>query len=188
MVMDERRWRMAEKDEEFARIVATHRRALTRYGLRRLDDPTMTEDFVAETFVVVWRRLDDPPRRDEELFWLYGIAGRVISNMRRGRQRSMRLEMRLAFEREGEHLEPRYNEEDIERLMGALGALSDDERELIQLSYWEKLSYREMGIALGCSEKAAGVRLSRARSRLRDVMNESQLRMNVTPLLREETN
>ncbi|MBW4079308.1 MAG: RNA polymerase subunit sigma-24, partial [Acidobacteria bacterium] len=85
---------MPERDEEFARVVAAHRHAILRYGLRRLDDQAASEDLVAETFVVVWRRFDDLPPRGEELFWLYGIAGRVLSNMHRGRQRSMRLETR----------------------------------------------------------------------------------------------
>ncbi|MHB1087857.1 MAG: RNA polymerase sigma factor [Acidimicrobiales bacterium] len=179
---------MSERDEEFARVVATHRRALVRYGLRRLVDPAAAEDFVAETFVVAWRHFDDLPRREEELFWLYGIGGRVLANIQRGRQRSLRLETRLAFERESDDVEPRYREGDIEALMAALGALKPDERELIQLVYWEKLSYREMSIVLGCSEKAAGIRLSRARARVRELMNQNRTGANVTPLLREETN
>jgi len=177
---------MNERDEEFSRVVATHRNALLRYGLRRLEDYSGAEDLVAETFVVVWRRFDDVPPRDEELFWLYGIAGRVLSNLLRGRQRSMRLEARLAFEREGELATPRYTEEDVEALLEALGEMSPDERELIQLAYWEKLSYREMGIALGCSEKAAGIRLSRARKRLHSLLNPSKTEATVSPLRREE--
>ncbi|MBW4077103.1 MAG: sigma-70 family RNA polymerase sigma factor [Acidobacteria bacterium] len=178
---------MPDRDEEFARLVVTHRRALLRYGIRRLDGPATAEDFVAETFVVAWRRFDELPRREEELFWLYGIGGRVIANLQRGRQRSMRLETRLAFERDS-GAEPRYSEDDIEILMTALGYLTPDERELIQLVYWEKLSYREIGTALGCSEKAVGVRLSRARARLRDLVSQHHSGAKVTPLFREETN
>lgn len=179
---------MPARDEEFARIVATHRHALLRYGLRRLDDHAAAEDLIAETFVVVWRRFDNLPPRDEELFWLYGIAGRVLANLLRGRQRSMRLETRLAFEREGDQATPRYSEKDVEALMEALGELSPDDRELIQLAYWEKLSYREMGIVLGCSEKAAGIRLSRARKRLREVLNQTPTGATVSLLQCKEIN
>ena len=178
---------MANRDEEFARVVVTHRNAILRYGLRRLDDHSAAEDLVAETFVVVWRRFDELPPRDEELFWLYGIAGRVLSNLQRGRQRSMRLEARLAFEREGDFATPRYTEEDVEALLTALSELSPEERELIQLAYWEKLSYREMGVVLGCSEKASGIRLSRARQHLRERLNPSSAEATVSPLRREGT-
>lgn len=177
---------MPDRDQDFARVVAAHRNAILRYGIRRLDDRSAAEDLVAETFIVVWRRFDELPRRDEELFWLYGIAGRVLANLRRTQQRSMRLESRLAFERElGQEL-PRYSLEDVEALMDALGSLSPDEREIIQLAYWEKLSYREMGVALGCSEKAAGIRLSRARRELRERLNQTTALATPTLLLREE--
>jgi len=187
MVMGTRGQAMSERDGEFARVVATHRRALLRYALRRLEDYGAAEDLVAESFVVVWRRLDDLPPRDQELFWLYGIAGRVLANLIRGRRRSMRLETRLAFERELANDAPRYSEEDIEVLMEALGELTSDERELIQLTYWEKLSYREIGLVLGCSEKAAGVRLSRARRHLRELLNQSPDGASVSSLFREGT-
>ena len=177
---------MPDRDQDFARVVAAHRNAILRYGIRRLDDRSAAEDLVAETFVVVWRRFDELPIRDEELFWLYGIAGKVLANLRRTQQRSMRLESRLAFERElGQEL-PRYSLEDVEALMDALGSLSPDEREIIQLAYWEKLSYREMGVSLGCSEKAAGIRLSRARRELRERLNQTTALATPTLLLREE--
>jgi len=185
--MGDSRRLMAKKDEEFARVVATHRNALLRYGLRRLDDHSTAEDLVAETFVIVWRRFEELPPRDEELFWFYGIAGRVLANLLRGRQRSMRLEARLAFERESDLETPRYTEYDVEALLTGLSELSPEERELIQFAYWEKLSYREMGIALGCSEKAAGIRLSRARQHLRERLNPSSVEATVSPLRREGT-
>ena len=177
---------MAEKDAEFAKVVATYRAALLRYGLRRLDDHSAAEDLVAETFVVVWRRWDLLPSRDEELFWLYGIAGRVLSNLRRSRSRSLRLEGRLASERELDQETPRYSKGDVEELMEALGALTADEQELIQLAYWEKLTHREIGLVLKCSEKAAGIRLSRTRKRLRDLLNGTEAKIATIPHLREE--
>lgn len=175
-----------DRDQDFARVVATHRNAIARYGLRRLDDHSAVEDLVAETFIVVWRRLDELPPRDEELFWLYGIAGKVLANLRRSQQRSLRLEARLASEREAGQEAPRYSMEDIEELMETLASLSDSNRELLQLAYWERLSYREMGVVLGCSERAAGIRLSRARQALRKGLNQSATPIASLPVLQEE--
>jgi len=171
---------------ELARIVVTYRRALLRYALRRLDDDSAAEDVVAETFIIAWRRFEGIPPRDQELFWLYGIASRVLSNTLRGRQRSLRLETRVAFERESEQNTPRYGEEDIKQLMTALTELSREERELLQLTYWEHLSCREIGHVLGCTEKAAGIRISRARQHLRRLLNDRQT-ASITPLLNKET-
>ncbi len=156
--------------ERFARLVQVHRRALIRYGLRRLDDHEDVEDLVAETLVVAWRKLDTAPGREAELFWLYAIARRVLANQTRGKARSMRLEARLAAERELSEDEPRFSEEDLAALMRSLGRLSPEEREIIELAYWERLSYREIGMVVGCNEKAAGARLTRVRSKLRDLV------------------
>jgi RNA polymerase sigma factor (sigma-70 family) len=186
LVMVETQPTESSKDQEFARVVATHRHAITRYALRRLDDRDAVEDLAAEVFVVVWRRFDDLPKPDEQLFWLYAIAGRVLANVQRGRARSYRLEGRLAFEREREAETPRFSEEDVEQLMKALTELNSDQRELIQLAYWEELSYREMGLVLGCSEKAAGVRLTRAKRHLRDVLNGAAPVPSVVSLFGEE--
>jgi len=178
---------VSDKDVEFARVVATHRYALLRYALRRLEDHSDAEDLVAETFVVVWRRFDDIPHRDQELFWLYGVAGRVLANVLRGQQRSMRLEMRLALERELEHDTQRYDDEDLTQLMWALSLVKPDERELLQLTYWESLSYREVGVVLGCTERAAGIRISRARRHLRQLLNEVDTTATITRLPNQET-
>ena len=45
-------------DQDFARVVAAHRNAILRYGIRRLDDRSAAEDLVAETVTVqvpIWR-------------------------------------------------------------------------------------------------------------------------------------
>lgn len=59
--MTQRGSQVIEKDSAFARVVATHRRALLRYAIRRLDNVSDAEDLVAETFVVTWRRFDELP-------------------------------------------------------------------------------------------------------------------------------
>jgi RNA polymerase sigma-70 factor (ECF subfamily) len=178
---------VSEKESEFARVLATHRHALLRYALRRLDDHDDAEDLVADTFVVAWRRFVELPSRDQELFWLYGIEGRMLANSLRGRRRSMRLEMRLAFERENANDTRRYGEEDIQELMSALSQLKPEERELLQLTYWERLSYREIGAVLGCTERAAGIRISRARRHLRQLLDEVALTATIARLPNQET-
>ena len=179
---------MAERGAEIARVIATHRNAIMRYAMRRLDDTEAAEDLVAETFVVAWKRLDVLPPRDEELFWLYAIAHRVLSSSLRARRRSLRLESRLAFEREVVTDVPRYDDQDIKVLLEALALLREDERELLQLTYWERLSYRETGLVLGCSEKAAGVRISRARQHLRSLLNSAKPDAELLPFFNKEMN
>lgn len=155
------------RDENFARLVTAYRPTLLRYGLRRLDDLASADDLVADTFVVVWRRLDELPPSDQELFWLYAVAGNIVNNMLRGRQRSLRLEARLALERKVEG-EVDFTEDNLGILLAVLAHLTPEEQEILRLVYWERLTYRELGLVLDCTEKAAGIRVSRLRHQLRD--------------------
>jgi RNA polymerase sigma-70 factor (ECF subfamily) len=54
----------------------------------------------------------------------------------------------------------------------ALERLRPDDREILRLAAWEDLSTSEIGVVLGCSAANAAVRLSRARSRFRQVLQE----------------
>ena len=164
---------MLNKATRFAKLVTKHRQALLRYGLRRLPDNSLVDDLVAETFIVAWRKLDQIPSSDEELFWLYGIAGRIVSNIRRSEFRQLRLQGRLSLERDPVCDTSTLSPVDLEGLIHALGELSSSEREILQLTYWEKLSYREISLTLGCSENAVGVRLTRARQSLRELLTSS---------------
>lgn len=177
---------MSDKAARFAKLVTKHRHALLRYGLRRLPDNTMVEDLVAETFIVAWRKWDQIPSSDEELFWLYGVAGRILSNLRRSEYRQLRLQGRLSLEREQESDTSTFSPVDLEELLQALGGLSPSEREILQLTYWERLSYREISLALGCSENAVGVRLTRARQSLRVLLTAPFATITQLDQVREE--
>jgi RNA polymerase sigma factor (sigma-70 family) len=156
-----------EKEEEFSRIVTEHRVALIRYGFRRLRSLEQAEDLAAETFVVAWRRFDDAPPVEHRLFWLYRIESLLLSNVYRRQRRSKRLEVRLVGSAIESSVESQVDDYGSATLSLALEKLSRTDRELIRLRYWEELSYREMGVALDCSETAAGIRLSRARQKLK---------------------
>lgn len=159
-----------EKEKEYTRLVTDHSIALFRFSARRLDDPTSCEDVVAETFLIAWRRWELLPTRDRELPWLYGIAFRVLSNHRRSRDRREHLVTRLSLER-APNLDTDDNDPfDAEYLLRALRELKQREIELLEFAYWEKLSYRDIALALGVSENAVGIRITRAKKNLRSLL------------------
>jgi len=165
---------VSTKEEEFARVVTTHRSTLLRYALRRLDENNAIDDAVSETFATAWRRWEAKPPKQEELFWLYGIARFVLSNVQRSQRRRLRLYGRLAWERESESEAPRFAERDIEGLIQEMEMLDDEEQEILRLAYWERLTHREIGLVVGCSENAIEIRLRRTRKLLRDRLNTPQ--------------
>jgi RNA polymerase sigma factor (sigma-70 family) len=148
---------------------ATHRRVLG-YVLRRGASPTDAEDVVADVYVVAWRRLDDIPW-DDPLPWLIGVARNVLRSRQRARRRNDALLGRLRSE-PGPEPAAVTVADDIAAVRRALAALSDPDRELLQLAAVEELSPAQIAVALGCTAVTARVRLHRARVRLRAALEE----------------
>jgi RNA polymerase sigma-70 factor, ECF subfamily len=151
--------------ERFEAIYREHFGSIDAYARRRL--PARADDVVAETFLVAWRRLEHVP--EDALPWLYGVARRVVSDCRRNSRRQDAVAERLG----GVHM-PETSErgqgqgQGQGQLQAALARLSERDRELLLLIYWEDLEPRRAAQALGCSRATVATRLWRAHRRLRN--------------------
>jgi RNA polymerase sigma-70 factor (ECF subfamily) len=172
----------------FEDIFDSHHRAILAYALRRTTRREDAADIVAETFLVAWRRLGDVPVGDE-LLWLYAVARRVLANAHRGERRldalahQLRLELRSLDVPATEH--PRADE-----VRSAIATLGPQDRELVQLAYWEDLSPSQIATVLEVPASTVRVRLHRARNALRAALEPSQrphLPVVPTPLHSKET-
>lgn len=151
---DTRRRFEAVYDEHLGRVLA--------YARRRTDAAS-AEDVVAEVFVTAWRRVAVMPA--EPLPWLLAIARHTLSNLQRGDRRRQALTHRLATERPDVAQAPALDALD-EALAAALRRIPDDDRELLCLLAWERLTRAEAARALGCGPAALRLRLHRARRRI----------------------
>jgi RNA polymerase sigma-70 factor (ECF subfamily) len=121
---------------------------------------------VADVFLVAWRRRHDMPA--DALPWLLGVARKVLANRRRSDQRVLALRHRLASERES--VAAATGDEVDERVIRALGRLSDRDRELLMLLAWDDLSQADVAEVLGVRKNTVAVRLHRAREHFADAL------------------
>ena len=150
---------------EFEELYRRHGGRVLGYALRRTS-PAVADDVVAEVFLVAWRRRDDMPV--DVLPWLLGVARKVLANRRRSEQRVLALRHRLASERES--IAPATGDDVDERVIRALGRLSDRDRELLMLLAWDDLSQAEVAEVLGMRKNTVAVRLHRAREHFADAL------------------
>src|SRR5450759_30776 len=143
------------------RLYEHHAGAVHRYALRRSDRET-ADEITAQVFMVAWRRRSALP--DDALPWLYGVARRALADQRRGAARRQRLGQRLRRGAVEETPGPVLLDEG---LTAALRRLSQGDREVLLLRYWEELEPAQIAQAMGCSRATMAVRLHRARLRLR---------------------
>jgi RNA polymerase sigma-70 factor (ECF subfamily) len=171
----------------FDRLVEEARPLLWRRAMQRVQDSALADDIVQRAFNNAWsaRESFDPGRANAGT-WIYTILDRLIIDtltQRTGQQGRMV----TGFESlapvgadEGEtpvRLEP---EDDVElpvveeadhRLVAglvrsALAQLAPADRQVLELCYFEQLSYEQIAERLGVTVQAVGPRLTRARQRL----------------------
>jgi RNA polymerase sigma-70 factor, ECF subfamily len=153
-----------------------------RFLVRRTDHAT-ADDVLADTLLVMWRRLDDVPESGA-LPWAYGIAGHCLANAQRGVRRQRRLAVRVArLDPPGEHfVEPNFDPD----LDAALATLTGTEAELVRLWAWEQLTPGEIAEVLDITPNAVGIRLHRARQKLAKALQIGAGRKDKTDAGHEE--
>jgi RNA polymerase sigma-70 factor (ECF subfamily) len=102
------------------------------------------------------------------------VARLVLTNLQRSERRRTRLGARLAESLRTEIATHSAPEGEAGEVLRAMGALGDDDRELLMLVSWEELSPTEAARVLGLSALATRSRLHRARRRLRALLEERE--------------
>jgi RNA polymerase sigma-70 factor (ECF subfamily) len=146
---------------------------LHRYLLRRAD-ADQVDDILAETLLVLWRRIDDVPNLmapghapdpDAVLPWCYGVARGCLANARRADRRRRSLLERLT---RTVHDQPSTAAMDADHteLHAALAQLRALDREIVLLWAYEELTPSRIAEVTGLTANAVSIRLHRAKKRL----------------------
>jgi RNA polymerase sigma-70 factor (ECF subfamily) len=154
---------------------------LLAYFYRRVLDPEVAADLLAETFAVAFERRGR--FRDcgkPGAAWVYGIAAKELSHWYRRKAVELRAVQRLGM------TVPELDDDSIARIealvdgdarraavAAALGGLPDGERTAVELRVVEELGYGEIARRLRCSEGAARTRVHRGLARLGRLMEAS---------------
>jgi RNA polymerase sigma-70 factor (ECF subfamily) len=157
----------------FQRLYQANFRPVQAYAVNRLGTPDDVPDVVAEVFTTAWRRLADIPPPPGDRLWLYGTARRVIARRHRSASRLRNLVGRLAAERYPTAQWPASGQDPArDQVLAAVAGLKPADREALLLVHWEQLSYAEAAQVLGCSANAVGIRVHKAKARLRALLGE----------------
>ncbi|MFD0689452.1 RNA polymerase sigma factor [Actinomadura fibrosa] len=167
--------RSLREPEAFAALFRRHAPLIMRYVVRRLG-PGPSDDIVAETFLVAFRRRAayDTARPDARP-WLYGIATNLVRRHRRDEVRQLRALARTGAdpvtESFAEAADSRLSAHAARRpLAAALAGLPAAQRDVLLLVSWEGLTYDEVGRALSIAPGTVRSRMNRARGRLRGAL------------------
>lgn len=152
----------ATSEQRFETLYTMYQRPVLAYFLRRTDRTTAF-DGAAETFLIAWRRIDDVPN-DHALPWLYGVARRVLANLRRSERRYRALGRRIPIPQPDAEPGPEtmvVQSEEDQRVLDAVACLRPEDREIIRLRVWEELSNGDIADVIGTSPHAVSQRVHR---------------------------
>lgn len=146
-----------------------------RYARRRCACSQDADDITAETFAVAWRRRDDLPPEGQARLWLFGAARRVLANHQRGTKRRERLNDRLAVLPPDASNDPADElAESPDNLLAALNSMPSDDRDLLMMRAWDEMAVNDIAELLSCTPNAVSIRLTRARSFLRNALADTK--------------
>ncbi|WP_433352660.1 RNA polymerase sigma factor [Micromonospora saelicesensis] len=162
----------------FAELFDTYARSVYNHAFRLTADWATAEDVMAATYLQAWRSRERVTEEGGSLRpWLLGIATNEARNHARSNRRYRRVAAALLA---SDFTLPDHADEvagrldDSRRIVAAIDALARlrrPEREVLTLCLWEGLDYESAAEALGVPVGTVRSRLSRARSRLRTLVD-----------------
>lgn len=171
-------WRLAATHDgpAFGEIFERHAKAVHTHCFRRSGSWSQAEDLTSVVFLEAWRRRRQVQLHgDSVLPWLLAVANNCILNAERALRRHRRLLAKLPRPIEvpdpSEDANARIDDErTMVAILTAFNRLSLTDRDVISLCDWAGLDYAEAAIALGIPIGTVRSRLSRARTRLRQLV------------------
>ncbi len=160
--------------EKFAPLYDRHCTAIANYLYRRTHDSHVTEDLLSEVFLSALRDLPRyQPRGVPFRAWLYRIAGNALRKWVRSNAREQRRLQKIADH--GATTPSCQNQMPLDdtALLRLIHSLSAKHQEVISLHYFERLSLKQITDILGILEGTVKSRLGRARSLLRDRIQQA---------------
>jgi RNA polymerase sigma factor (sigma-70 family) len=163
-----RRYVEDASEDAFCQLVKRHAGLVYGVALRQLRRPHQAEEVTHAVFGALARKAGGLSSSVVVAGWLFRAARFASAKFQRDEERRLRREQEAAMMMHVEAgSEPDVDWEKIVPLLDAeLEALAPKDRDAVLLRFFENHSFKEVGDALGASEDAAKMRVSRALEKL----------------------
>jgi RNA polymerase sigma-70 factor, ECF subfamily len=165
--------RESRLEEPFLALLNAHLGVIHRISRTYATGSVDRQDLFQEIVYQLWRSFPRYRRESSPITWLYRVALNTALTAARRRARRPRL---VPLEAAPEPAAPpadAHHDPEAAALHRAIGRLEKIERALL-MCYLEDLSYARIGEILGISESNVGVRLTRLRTKLRELVGDAE--------------
>lgn len=165
--------RIARQDKEAMRLLfKRHHVRVFRFVLRFVSDTAAAEDLTNDVFIDVWQQAGRFEHRSQVSTWLLGMARfKALSDLRRRRETVDPDDALGGVEDDADDPEVTAQKSDKgAALRACIEKLSADHREVIDLTYYQEKSIKEIAAIVGISENTVKTRMFHARKNLSALM------------------
>ena len=165
---------MTIQQREFLEKIENHKGMIFKISKMYVDGKTDREDLFQEIIYQTWKAYPSFQGKSEFSTWLYRVAlNTAIVFLKKEKKRSLFSRQET---QEFQVKDEEYNadkDQKIEQLYKAIHQLNSIDKALIFYSL-EDYSHREVATQLGISEVNARVKLSRAKNKLKEIIEKNQ--------------
>ncbi|MFK7913599.1 MAG: sigma-70 family RNA polymerase sigma factor [Pseudomonadales bacterium] len=180
--------RVATGDQQaFKTLFERHGERVFRYAHRLINEVSKAEEVTNDVMLEVWKNAGRFEGRSRVSTWMIGIARNVALNAVRGKRIAT-----VAIEQVPEPVDPHAGTDNIaaqqhqagvSRLRrSALGSLSVEHRDVVELTFFHGFSYPEIAEIVGCPENTVKTRMFHAKRKLRRALGGGDLQTALADL------
>jgi RNA polymerase sigma factor (sigma-70 family) len=175
-----REFAATESEAAFAALVRRHINLVYSTALRSVGSAHAAEEISQAVFIILAQKAGKLSPRIVLSGWLHQTTRLTAANFLRGEIRRQKREQEAYMQSALNEPEPNVWPQIAPLLDDALGKLGERDRNAIVLRFFENKSLAEVGTALGASEDAAKMRVTRALEKLRKLFSKRGVALSAT--------
>jgi RNA polymerase sigma-70 factor, ECF subfamily len=156
----------------FEELYRTYHPRVFGYLYRTLGNAENAEEVAIDVMVEVWKQAKTFRGDSKVSTWVFGIARfKALTGLRRKRTDTVDVEEAGPLTDPGDRPDAVLEREGVKgRIRRALARLSEDHREVMELTFFQGFSYPEIAALIDCPVNTVKTRMFHARKQLRELL------------------
>ena len=162
----------------FEKLYGEYQKRLYRYFFRTAGSVEVAEELTNDVLVEVWKKAGEFKGLSKVSTWIFGIAHHKLMNQfRTKRPKTVEIESAAHVPDSNANPEESASQENLKaKITRALGGLSPEHREVMELTFTDGLSYPEIAGIMQCPVNTVKTRMYYAKKHLEEILDGMGIR------------